>query len=226
MCYNVSSFYYDIINYHANDYYYDNTNIVINCENIPENTDNIYLIIENFHADAFGHFIYESLIYLNTWKYLKEIYRNIKVVIISKKKFKILLLDLYDIKENDIIYYDYSLDQNIILENDKNLCFFIPFNTLHESYVNKYFINSLDLYTNIIDTYKKDKNIDFLFLPRQTNENYKPNDRTYENMSGIINNINEYFQNKMTMFPYICFRRYLYGFFMFRFADCYNVKLR
>jgi hypothetical protein len=132
------------------------------------------LIIDTISHSAFCHWVFESAIYLPFFKILKQNYPNLKLYLEEFKTYKKLFCDYLQIHPSDIIYE---------LEPD-NMCIFpLPISFLN---INKldhrwkiqfdYFIEQLTLSLENTNVKKKITN---LFLPRQTKENYKANDRSY-----------------------------------------------
>jgi hypothetical protein len=66
--------------------------IEINEHNDTTN-QNIFFICEN-HPTAISHWVYESAVYLELFKLLKEKYHTIKLIIIGKRIFKNLFLSV------------------------------------------------------------------------------------------------------------------------------------
>ena len=151
----------------------DNTN---NSSNIS-----YYLIIDTKLHDAFFHWVAESAIYLLFFNILKNKYPTLKLYLKEFKTYKKLFCDYFNINQNDIVYnLDYS-----------NVCIFpMPISCLNIAKRDEnwkiqfnYFIEKLN--STCIDNQKY---IQSIFLPRQTKENYKNNDRTY-NTIDISNHI-------------------------------------
>lgn len=168
------------------DYYTDNVN---NVDNI--NT-NYFLLFETCFDSAFGHWVYESAIFLPLYKKIKEQFHDKKIKILVKKnparKYKKLFFDALDITEEDIYYID-----NKIINSD-NVCYdIIPINnycitsvnycltnkTYSNDDMNKYKSLLLNFKTHVLSNINFDSNkkIQNLFLPRNKVENYVPNDR-------------------------------------------------
>lgn len=76
---------YSYINFDTFKITYNNINNINNIQ--------YYLIIDTKDYDAFGHWVFESAIYIPFYIKLKEIYPNIKIHLKSKKKFKDIFLN-------------------------------------------------------------------------------------------------------------------------------------
>ena len=76
-----------------------NTNIYNN-----NDSNNYYLIIDTTIDDAFGHWVFESAIYLQLFIELKKTYPNIKIHLKRPKKYKKIFIEYFNINTNDIVY--------------------------------------------------------------------------------------------------------------------------
>ena len=132
-----------------------------------------YFVIELLHHDVFGHWVYESAVYLPIFKVLKEHYPTIKILLKGAKRYKTLFLNFFKI--TDVCY---ELEAG-------NVCLFpSPITSTND-------IKICPQYLKIIENFMHEFQIEtgtpiyeYVVLPRQTIENYKPNDRTY-NMESI-----------------------------------------
>lgn len=159
---------------------YDETNI---------NIEQYYFCIEHLHDEAFGHWVYESSIFLVIFYKLKVLYPNIKILnYLAKRNFKKCIYNSFTIKDDEIIYN---------IEN-KNNCIIFPRYTTHhdgnlgnlENLYDKYLTNYYNYIVNKIPSIQKD--ISILYFPRGTLENYKGNDRTIVKQNEIIELIKTY----------------------------------
>jgi len=143
------------------------------------NIENVYLIIESPSHMAIGHWFFESLIYIPYYQQMKEKYPSIKIHLLEKKMYKLLLLDYFDISENDITY---ELKEN-------NVCIIpSPISSVHlAEYLDVFEKNMHNLYTSL-NLINYDKTIDILIMPRQKKENYAGNDRNYDKQFEILIN--------------------------------------
>ena len=134
---------------------------------------NVYFVIDLCFDEAFGHWVYESAIYLPLFCMLKVTYPTLKLVLKTKKNFKHLFCSYFNIAESDIVYH--------IPTTESNLCFFpSPISSLNitnpNSKVHEYYTSIFRLFKEC-PSIKKDP-VEYLIMPRQTIENYKGNDRT------------------------------------------------
>ena len=141
-------------------------NLLIDCQ-----PDIIYFYMDQIYDDAFGHYMFESSIYLFLYIKLKLINPNIKLLSFKKKNFKTIMYTAFNISDNDI-HYEIKSPNNTIL---------FPRATSQADHSNidiySYYINNLYTYfTNKIGTIKKDINV--LYFPRGIKENYVGNNRT------------------------------------------------
>ena len=150
-------------------------------KNISNSNISYYLIIDTLLHNAFFHWIAECAIYLPFFNILKNKYPTLKLYLKEFKTYKKLFCDYFNITQNDIVY---NLDNS-------NVCIFpMPISSLNIVKLDEnwkihvdYLIQKLN--STCIDN---QKSIQSIFLPRQTKENYKNNDRTY-NTIDISNHI-------------------------------------
>lgn len=189
--------YYNVKEYWINLFNEPKWNFTYYNEEGNKNKTYIFLI-ENSYHQAFGHWVYESGIFLQYYNELKEKINNpLKIFIINKpyRTYKKLFLDFYNIPEKDIIYCNEELKHNDYDNNwftrfninlpKNNICITTPIITYNSLPPNRISIPIIDfkqriynlrnsLLKNILN---KEKKIDWLFLPRAKKQNYKPNDR-------------------------------------------------
>ena len=179
------------------DYYTDNVDSSLNT--------NYFLLFETCFDSAFGHWVFESAVFLPLYKKIKEQFSDKSIKILVKqnpgRKYKKLFFDALDIKEEDI----YFMDNKIVHSN--NVCYDnIPINNYciscdnycinNTNYSNadisKYKIILLQFHQYILSNVNIDynKKIKFLFLPRNNVENYAPNDRkiNYSSVYKLLEN--------------------------------------
>ena len=115
---NVQNEYIDVNNSIKNhSYYKDNINSKVN----------YFFLFETCFDAAFGHWIFESAVFLVDFKNIKEKFNNIKILVKKnpKRSYKKLFFDCFDIKEDDILYID---NKNV---NGMSLCYEnIPINNV------------------------------------------------------------------------------------------------
>jgi hypothetical protein len=158
----------NVMNYRLIDF---NTHHIDVCET-KEDPLEYYFVIDLLFHDAFAHWVYESAIYLPIFSKLKEIYPNIKILLKEKKQFKLLFLKFFNITEDNIVY---DIHPN-------NKCLFpSPISPLNDNNITD---NYKEIIVKFITIFSKCRNVqpkyDYIILPRQSKENYKHNDRTYD----------------------------------------------
>jgi hypothetical protein len=168
-------------------------------ENTETSNQNIFFICE-ITPISVSHWVYESAVYLDLFKLLKEKYNTIKLIIIGKRIFKNLFFNLFGISDSDIIYQDiYPTENMYVIPNDSasNICIFpSPISSQLCKSVNPAYTEHLIRFC----TYFKNINIEnkytieTLIMPRQKKENFVHNDRNID-FSNIlhffqINNLN------------------------------------
>jgi hypothetical protein len=158
---------YDIFDYHT-------LRITINssaCE-LTE-TPSYYFVIDTMFHDTFSHWVYESAIYLPIFKTLKDQYKSIKLLLKGKKGYKTLFLDYFQIDPADITY---ELEPN-------NFCLFpSPISgMISQAPITEDYKTIFTRFVQIFHSYETKQQIhDYVFLPRQTKENYANDDRVYD----------------------------------------------
>jgi capsular polysaccharide biosynthesis protein len=142
-----------------------------------------YFAIDLVHHDAFGHWVYESAVYLPLFRRLQELYPGIQLLLKGKKRYKTMFLQFFNIDEADV---SYSIDGNFF-----NLCLFPSLITSLND--NMFFTEDYKrismIFMHIFRDYDTPASIvsyDRVIMPRQTLENYKNNDRKYPIMYDII----------------------------------------
>ena len=154
------------------DVEYDDSNL----EGIP---DNFYLYIDGEQADAFGHWIFESAYYLPVLNKLKQLYPTIKLLSYRNKNYMNSLYKALDISVEDVAHQ---------INPGTNRVFFLECSSLARH-------TGLDIYMKQIDSFYKEitrglppvkKEIDILYLPRGTLENFKANDRIIPCQSQLV----------------------------------------
>lgn len=160
-------------------------NDTIETKNSREQTNPKYFFCDTLLEDAFGHWVFESAIYIPLYWKLKKEHPNLKWLLNNRKHFKEVLLKGAGLQEDDIVY---NIDS---YENT----FYFPFYTSH---------HDLTLDTKYKDKLKKfheffmnrfgtvEKTVDFLYLPRGIKENYVENDRLLTCQEELI----QYFSKK------------------------------
>jgi hypothetical protein len=144
-----------------------------------------YFVIDLVHHDAFGHWVYESAIYLPLFSRLRELYPGIQLLLKERKRYKSMFLQFFNIDEADVCY---SIDTGYC-----NLCLFPSLiSSLND---NRFFTDDykriLTNFMNIFHDYEPPSastmvSYDHVIMPRQTLENYKHNDRFYPIMDNLI----------------------------------------
>lgn len=160
--------------YNLTDYgsIYDHWEVGVD-ETLPQSDENLFFMIEHGYDDAFGHWVYESAVFLECFKLLKGQYPTIKLCFRRPKTYKSLFCKLFEITENDIIY---DLPK-------QNKCFLPPYTTNLGVYQKDIDIQRSTKYYKTFFTFFKELTLPdlpknkYVIMPRQTKENFKPNNR-------------------------------------------------
>jgi hypothetical protein len=139
-----------------------------------------YYYIDGIYDEAFSHWTHESGIYLQIFNKLRERYPAIKLLSFRNKGFKTIQYEAYGISPVNTIE---SIKNKIIFikncsQADHTEC------ELYLTHVRKWYSHLKSL----IPTVEKD--IDILYLPRGSPDDYKGNDRTIPIQSSLIEYIN------------------------------------
>ena len=178
---NLKTIHYNVWYNEKNFECYDNISKV---ENI-----NYYFICETPYHAAFGHWVFETLVFLPYLKYFPKC--KLLLNESPKRNYKNLFIDLFDIKNNSIYYKNNNMDSDNIDEkysyNDippNNICIIcdtITANSLNFIENNKILFESR--MHNIQETILKITELDYtkknnyLFFKRSKEQNFIPNDR-------------------------------------------------
>jgi len=163
---------YSLVNFNTHE---------INTNAIQFINPSYYFVIDLLYNEAFGHWVYESAIYLPIFKKMKDLYPTIKLLLKTKKTYKQLFLDFFDISNTDVVY-----DNDM---NNENVCFFpSPISSLNETLITENYKKYLEDFVRIFSDFQTTNNeqLDYVIMPRQTKENCIGNDRSY-NIDFIYN---------------------------------------
>jgi hypothetical protein len=143
--------------------------------------ENYYFIIDTQYDEAFGHWIFESAIYLPIFKELQKLYPKIKLVLKTKKTFKTLFCSFFEIEPV------YTLQS-------QNLCIFpTPLSALNDKHITDEWKQYV---CNFRKLFQKESAIRYenIVMPRQVKENFIHNDRQY-NFESLIKQLQPYILN-------------------------------
>ena len=169
---------------------------------IDENNLAIFLLFENPFHEAFGHWVFESAIFLPFVDYFTK-YKNFFIVVNknNERKYKKSFFKMFNINEKNIYYIDNTYThtneisyKNIPKNNISIICSNFVINQGRE-YFNNILIENItflinNFYNIILENIKCEKQIEHLFMPRNKIENYIPNDRqiNYDSINSILEN--------------------------------------
>ena len=161
----------------------------------------VFFLFETCFDSAFGHWIYESAIYLTYFFELKSKYPELKILVKQnpKRSYKKLFFKTLNIDENDIYWLE-----NEEINDCKTVYTNIPSNNIcintKPHYMNTIQVKNITVFKNLIYNfrntiinnlniqYPEEKTIENLFFPRSKIENYVYNDRTvnYEKVYNLL----------------------------------------
>lgn len=152
------------------------------------NNPQYYLIIDTSYRKGFGHWVYESAIYVPVYNRLKIKFPNIKMVLSDSYDFNFAknILNFLGIKKEDIFsihkpFKNLREIPDVIYFENNNICLFHEPNAYlcdltitdeYKLYVDMFY-NKLNIYSNI------EKTIDILYLDRSSGIN-NVNNRIYD----------------------------------------------
>ena len=133
------------------------------------NSTPIYIAIDTKFHDSFGHWFFESAIWIPRVKFFLYKFPSAKLHLKECKGYKTQILNYFGISEDRVV--------TKILERN-NLCIFTnPCTSLNDSRENKKFKELLCDFSNAFHKRNVVKSIDCLLMPRQKKGNYISNDR-------------------------------------------------
>jgi hypothetical protein len=163
--------------------------LITESERKEDTSMNYYFYIDGKADDPFGHWVFESAIYLPLFFLLKKEYPSLRLLSMNPKKYK------------DVFYKGFGLephDISLILE-PTNIVIFTQWNSLgdHNVLRRELFLDSArSFYTSLVPhSLALPKSIDILYLPRGSKENFKHNDRTIPAQPALIESIQSLFPN-------------------------------
>ncbi len=187
----------NLIHYNFNDGCLDRWEVEIDGGGGEAEKKNYYFVMDTKFHDAVSHWVVESAVFLPFFKELRKEFPSLKLILKSEKIYKYLFARFFDIEKDDIVY---ETEKNV-----NNMAFFCP-PVLAQNNPNsaegrmklvdsiiRNFYSTFDLFE--IDIQNE---IDYVILPRQNKENYKPNDR---NVS--YGNLIDYFSKSGSVFSSI-----------------------
>ena len=139
---------------------------------IEESCSKYFILEKNESHNAFAHFFYECGPHVKVYLELKKTIPDLKLHLLEKKGFKLLILSYLGVKEEDIYY---EMDSS-------NRCYLINkiIDTEHYKIDTEFHNNVLEQYQyNFLPNQSIEKTIPILILPRQRKENYVGNNRVY-----------------------------------------------
>ena len=169
-----------------------------------DNTHYFYLFETCFHL-TFGHWVYESAIYLPYFLKLKLKYPKLKLLVNKNptRNYKKLIFDSLNIESTDIYWLENEIS-NECTTNYKN----IPENNIC-IHTNPYYLNMVkfknkETYSNLVLKFQKEifenlniqenKQVDHMIFKRSVEQNYTAQEVDYNKVHSVIGNntFNEY----------------------------------
>jgi transaldolase len=176
-------------------------------EELNQKDIKIFFVFEYIWHSAFGHWFYESAIFLPFFNIIKKQYKNIKLLVNKNpiRDYKKLLFDFFDIKDEDIFYledqnYDYfnhTYYNNIPSNNISIICNTNTLNTPKNLNTNNYldlfniFLKEINDKIKLNNINYEEKTIKNLYLPKNKVQVYEPNQNAYDynKIYNLLNNV-------------------------------------
>ena len=128
----------------------------------------IYIVLDTKFHNAFGHWFFESAIWLPRITPILKAYPQAKIYVKEKKGYK----------QQILAYFGITAEQIVDTFSTKNICVFVnPFTALNDTKEHERFRIMLTEFSQSFYCDIPSKSISYLLLPRQSKENYGSNDR-------------------------------------------------
>lgn len=135
---------------------------------------------------AFGHWVYEALIYLPLYLDLKKKHPTIRLISKNPRKYKQLFFELFAVPAESVLH-------ELPRAETPNIVYFHPVINLGAHGLNPtVFDIHLERFISVVDSIVAKRNptrIPLLYMPRQTAENYPYNDRVVVNNDDIYQSL-------------------------------------
>ena len=144
--------------------------------------ENYYYYIDGIYDEAFSHWTYESGIYLHVFNKLKEKYPAIKLLSFRNKGFK------------TIQYEAYGILPVTTIESHKNKIIFIKNCSQADHTECELYLTHVRRWYSYLKSLRPtvEKDIDILYLPRSSTENYREISEIKNIQYNLINTFNNY----------------------------------
>lgn len=138
-------------------------------ENLRSTSSQIYIAVDTVHHDAFGHWFFESAIWLPKLKVILDAHPSSKIYSMGSRGYKTQILE----------YFGISPDRVVTEFSEKNnVCLFVnPCTAINDLTEHDKFKEMLVEFSKQFHHTTVAKKIDYLLMPRQKKGNYKANDR-------------------------------------------------
>ena len=143
----------------------------------------VYLVIDTSSNESFGHWVYESAVYLLLFRELRKQYPNIRLLLRTRRRFKVQFCELLHIPAEAVIFEE-KQDQ----ERCGTFLFPSPISCLNVKTLPERYVRQLQLWFAYFDSVDIAHTVtpqpgSTVILPRQSLENYVHNDRVTPTLS-------------------------------------------
>lgn len=152
-------------------------------EGLKSDSTQIYIAIDTVHHDAFGHWFFESAIWLPKVKAILDAHPNSKIYSMGSRGYKTQILEYFGIPPDRVIT-EFS--------EKNNVCIFVnPCTSINNLTEHDKFKEMLVEFSEHFHQTKVSKEIDYLLMPRQKTGNYTANNRDVntDDLESYLNNI-------------------------------------
>ena len=143
---------------------------------VSTGVERFYFVIDTHGHDAFGHWVYESAIYLPLFNILRARHPTIKLLLTEPKTYKRIFCKYMGISDDDIVYHN-DLVYSITTTTDASVYYFpSPISALIQADITEEYMCHVDKFWTF---FRKERtgHSPLVVLPRQQRENYAGNDR-------------------------------------------------
>jgi len=155
---------------------------------VSSGIERVYFVIDTHAHDAFGHWVFESAIYLPLFNILKVRHPTIKLLLTEPRTYKRIFCKYMGISEDDIVYRN-DLVYSITTTTDSSVYYFpSPISALNQAEITEDYMRHVNRFWSFFRR-ERTGHYPLVVLPRQQRENYVGNDRVVP-FSEIINYAN------------------------------------
>ena len=137
-------------------------------------------VLDTLYSEAFGHWVFESAVYLQSFHALKAVHPGVKLQCNCPKRFKTLFLDYFGIAAEDVMYneaYDCDRPDNTCKAGSTYI-FPVPMTSVSERLITERYKVAVTALFRAFQDLPGEQVLEGLIMPRGTVENFASNDRS------------------------------------------------